>query len=36
MKIFLVCNSLGEGGAERVHVNLANGFVQRGHEIIKY
>lgn len=33
MKIFLVCNSLGEGGAERVHVNLANGFVQRGHEV---
>lgn len=33
MKIFLVCNSLSEGGAERVHVNLANGFVQRGHEV---
>ena len=33
MKIFLVCNSLGGGGAERVHVNLANGFVQRGHEV---
>ena len=33
MKIFLVCNSLGGGGAERVHVNLANGFTQRGHEV---
>ena len=33
MKIFLVCNSLGGGGAERVHVNLANGFAQRGHEV---
>ena len=33
MKIFLVCNSLGGGGAERVHVNLANGFAQRGHDI---
>lgn len=33
MKLFLVCNSLGGGGAERVHVNLANGFAQRGHEV---
>ena len=33
MKIFLVCNSLGGGGAERVHVNLANGFANRGHEV---
>lgn len=33
MKIFLVCNSLGGGGAERVHVNLANGFAQRGHDV---
>lgn len=33
MKIFLVCNSLGGGGAERVHVNLANGFAHRGHEV---
>lgn len=33
MKIFLVCNSLGGGGAEHVHVNLANGFAQRGHEV---
>jgi UDP-N-acetylglucosamine:LPS N-acetylglucosamine transferase len=24
---------LGGGGAERVHVNLANGFAQRGHEV---
>lgn len=33
MRIFLVCNSLGGGGAERVHVNLANGFAQRGHDV---
>lgn len=33
MKIFLVCNSLGGGGAERVQVNLANGFAQREHEV---
>ena len=33
MRLFLVCNSLGGGGAERVHVNLANGFAQRGHDI---
>ena len=33
MKLFLVCNSLGGGGAERVHVNLANGFAQRGHQV---
>lgn len=32
MKIFLVCNSLGAGGAERVHVNLAKGFVECGYE----
>lgn len=33
MKIFLVCNSLGGGGAERVGVNLANGFVEAGHSV---
>ena len=33
MKIFLVCNSLGGGGAERVGVNLANGFVDAGHSV---
>lgn len=32
MKIFIVCNSLGAGGAERVGVNLANGFAQHGHQ----
>ncbi len=32
MKIFIVCNSLGGGGAERVGVNLANGFAQHGHQ----
>lgn len=33
MKIFLVCNSLGGGGAERVGVNLANGFADAGHTV---
>ena len=33
MKIFIICNSLGGGGAERVGVNLANGFAKRGHQI---
>ena len=33
LKIFVVCNSLGAGGAERVGVNLANGFANRGHEV---
>lgn len=33
MKIFIVCNSLGAGGAERVGVNLANGFAYRGHAV---
>ena len=31
MKIFIICNSLGGGGAERVGVNLANGFAEKGH-----
>ena len=33
MKIFIVCNNLGGGGAERVGVNLANGFTQKGHQV---
>ena len=33
MKIFVVCNSLGAGGAERVGVNLANGFANHGHDV---
>ena len=33
MTILLVCNSIGGGGAERVHVNIANGFSERGHEV---
>lgn len=33
MKIFIACNSLGAGGAERVGVNLANGFANHGHEV---
>lgn len=34
MKICVVCNNLGKGGAERVGVNLANGFAQKGHNAI--
>lgn len=33
MKIFIVCNSLGGGGAERVGVMLANGFALHQHEV---
>lgn len=33
MKITLVISSLGCGGAERVLVSMAQGFVQRGHSI---
>lgn len=33
MKIFIVCNNLGGGGAERVAVNLANGFANYGHQV---
>lgn len=33
MKLFVLCNSLGAGGAERVGVNLANGFANHGHEV---
>lgn len=31
MKILIICNKLNGGGAERVGVMLANGFVERGH-----
>lgn len=34
MKICIVCPRLCHGGAERVAVALANGFVGRGHEVI--
>lgn len=34
MKIFIVCPRLCHGGAERVAVSLANGLVQRGHEVL--
>ena len=34
MKIFIVCNYLGGGGAERVAVTMANGFSERGHEVL--
>lgn len=33
MNIFIVCNNLGGGGAERVGVNLANGFARKGHQV---
>jgi GalNAc-alpha-(1->4)-GalNAc-alpha-(1->3)-diNAcBac-PP-undecaprenol alpha-1,4-N-acetyl-D-galactosaminyltransferase len=33
MKIFIVCNNLNAGGAERVGVMLANGFVRKGHDV---
>lgn len=33
MKILFVCNRLGYGGAEHVCVMLANGLVDRGHEV---
>lgn len=33
MKICIVCPRLCHGGAERVAVSLANGFVVRGHEV---
>lgn len=33
MKVFIVCNNLGAGGAERVGVNLANGFTNHGHKV---
>jgi glycosyltransferase involved in cell wall biosynthesis len=33
MKIFIVCNNLGCGGAERVGVNLANGFANKSHRV---
>lgn len=34
MKICIVCPRLCHGGAERVAVSLANGFVGRGHEVV--
>lgn len=33
MKIFIVCNYIGGGGAERVAVLMANGLAERGHEV---
>ena len=33
MKIFLVCNKLCFGGAEKVGVMIANGLAERGHEV---
>lgn len=33
MKIFIVCNYIGGGGAERVAVLMANGLADRGHEV---
>lgn len=34
MKICIVCPRLCHGGAERVAVSLANGFVERGHKVM--
>ena len=36
MKLYLIIPSLGAGGAERVGVLLANGFVKRGHEVVVF
>ena len=33
MRICIVCGKLNHGGAERVAVALANGFVERGHQV---
>lgn len=33
MKIFIVCNKLGGGGAERVAALLATGFSRKGHKV---
>ena len=33
MKIYIVTVALSHGGAERVAVTLANGFIQRGHQV---
>ena len=34
MKIFIVCPRLCHGGAERVAVTLANGFVSKGYDVV--
>ena len=34
MKIAIVCSKLGFGGAEHVAVMWANGFVNKGYEVI--
>lgn len=34
MKILIVCPRLCHGGAERVAVTLAKGFIQRGHQVV--
>ena len=36
MKLYLIIRNLGAGGAERVGVLLANGFVKRGHEVVVF
>lgn len=33
MKIYIICGKLNHGGAERVAVALANGFIKRGHQV---
>lgn len=34
LRVFIVCPRLCHGGAERVAVSLANGFVSKGHEVV--
>ena len=34
MKILIICPRVCHGGAERVAVTLANGFIQRGHQVV--
>ena len=33
MKILIVIDSLGSGGAQKLAVNLASGFIKKNHEI---
>lgn len=34
LRVFIVCPRLCHGGAERVAVSLANGFVSKGHKVV--
>ena len=33
MKILVILPNLGGGGAEKVHISLANNWVKNGHEV---